>query len=80
MAELLYPAISLLYSTLILLLLQLWSFLDYIRTRFESRDPDLLRVIEKVKAVKAMVEAEARKVGHRPLELGGPESHAGDLR
>ncbi len=47
-----------------------WSFLDYIRTRFESRDPDLLRVIEKVKTVKAMVEAEARREVHPPLGFG----------
>jgi DNA invertase Pin-like site-specific DNA recombinase len=44
-----------------------WAFADDIRTRFEFSDPDLLRVIEKVKAVKAMTGERANN-----LDDGGP--------
>ena len=49
-------------------------FIQDVRTRFESSDPDLLRVIAKVRAVKAMVEAEERKAASRQLESDAKES------
>ena len=45
------------------------GYADDIRTRFELGEPQLLTLIEKVRAIKAMVEAEDYTTDHRPREV-----------
>lgn len=46
------------------------AFLNDVRTRYERQDPALLKLLDKVRAVKAMVEEEARRE-HLPAPEGG---------
>ena len=54
-----------------------WTFLDDIRTRFERKDPDLLRMIAQVRLVKAKAEEGANTELPLPSVPGGKESTAG---
>jgi hypothetical protein len=50
------------------------NFVDDIRAQFELGDSGLLTLIEQVRAITAMVEAEGHVVAHLPLVARGPVS------
>lgn len=50
------------------------GFVDDVRTRFESQEPEFLALLDDIREVKAMVEEVAHTVVHPPLEPCGQES------
>lgn len=57
--------------------LSTWAFVADIRTRFESQDPDFLKLLEEVRNVKATVESVAQMAPPRLSARGAREARRG---